>query len=66
MVGNAVKVFWRWQALLFPCRKYVGRFLHGMIASENTSLWGKGMDKHYDDDGETHIDDETDYSKVSW
>lgn len=63
---NAVKVFWRWQALLFGCREYVGRFLHGMIASENRSLWEKGVDKLDDDDGETHIDYETDYSKVSW
>lgn len=61
-----MKVFWRWQELLFLCREYVGRFLHGMIASENRSLWGKGMDKHHDDDGETNIDYETDYSKVSW
>lgn len=66
MAVNAVKVFQRWQALLLHCREYVGRFLRGMTASENRPLWGKGMDKHDDDDGETHVDYETDYSKVSW
>lgn len=64
MAVSAVKVFWRWQA--FPCRECFWGFLRGLITSEKRSLWGKGMDEHQDDDGETHIEHETDYSKVNW
>lgn len=42
---NAVNIFWRWQALLFPAREYVENFLHAIIVSESRSLWGKGLGK---------------------